>query len=766
MKGFIVYPTYKEEKGKAFVYLFGRLQNGKAFMTRNYFKPYFFIKTSDVSKAKKLVKVDFENTELKNFEDNKLTKVSLDIPKDVKLLRETFEDHKIKSYESDIRFEYRFMIDNKLQGSIEIKGESNSKEGIEVYEEPSLKSADFIPKLKTVAIDIESSMDLKNIYCVSIYSKEYKRVLLVSKKKVANAISFPTEKLMLERFKEVINSLDPDIITGWNLIDFDLNLLQKKFRKYKIKFELGRMNWPCSLRIESGFIRDSKADFPGRMILDGIRMLKTSFVNLPDYKLDTAAEKFAGKKKTISFKNKGQEIEELYKNNQAKLVKYNLTDSELVIKILENSGVLDLTIQRSLLTGMPLDRVMASIASLDSVYLKKLRDKGYVAPTLKFKEVKERTTGGFVMQSKPGIYDFVIVCDFKSLYPSIVRTFNIDPLTFVPKNKAKGNVIIAHNKAGFKMEEGILPEIIQHLWEEREKARKSKNELARYAIKILMNSFYGVLASPNCRFYNYDLTNAITSFGHYIIQTSAKLIEKQGYEVIYGDTDSIFINLNVNTEKQAENIGKKIEKNINSYFDKHVKEFHKRNSFLELEFEKTYIRFLMPRVRGSEKGAKKRYAGLLEKNGKEKIDFTGLEFVRRDWTELSKKFQLELLDRIFHKKEVANFVKKFVDNLRNGKFDSLLVYIKALRKPVSEYVKTTPPHVKAAKLLDKIDDTIIKYVMTENGPEPVQKLKSKIDYEHYIKKQIKPLADSVLGFYSVNFDDLLKGNKQKTLFSY
>jgi DNA polymerase-2 len=370
------------------------------------------------------------------------------------------------------------------------------------------------------------------------------------------------------------------------------------------------------------------------------------------------------------------------------------------------------------------------------------------------------------MQSKPGIYNFVIVCDFKSLYPSIVRTFNIDPFTFVPENKVKGDLIITHNKAGFKREEGILPEIIQHLWAEREKARKSKNELARYAIKILMNSFYGVLASPNCRFYNYDLTNAITTFGHYILKTSAELIEKQGYEVIYGDTDSIFVNLNVKTEKQAELIGKKIEKVINSHFDKHVKKVHKQNSFLELEFEKTYIRFLMPRARGSEKGAKKRYAGLIKKEGKEKIDFTGMEFVRRDWTDLSKKFQLELLDRIFHKKEIANFVKKFVDNLRKGKYDSLLIYRKALSKELSEYVKTTPPHVKAARLLDKIEDNVIQYLMTENGPEPIQKLKSKLDYEHYIAKQIKPLADSVLCFYSVNFDDLLQGNKQKTLFSY
>ena len=174
----------------------------------------------------------------------------------------------------------------------------------------------------------------------------------------------------------------------------------------------------------------------------------------------------------------------------------------------------------------------------------------------------------------------------------------------------------------------------------------------------------------------------------------------------------------------------------------------------------------MPRIRGSEKGAKKRYAGLLIENGKEKIDFTGLEFVRRDWTALAKKFQLGMLERIFHKKEVYGFVKTFVDDLRKGKYDDLLIYRKAIRKDLAAYVKTTPPHVKAARKLEKLKSNIIKYVMTQNGPEPIQNITSKIDYEHYIDKQIKPLADSILVFFNQKFDDIIKGSKQTKLFGY
>ncbi|MFH1506165.1 MAG: DNA polymerase domain-containing protein, partial [archaeon] len=311
-----------------------------------------------------------------------------------------------------------------------------------------------------------------------------------------------------------------------------------------------------------------------------------------------------------------------------------------------------------------------------------------------------------------------------------------------------------------------LPILIQRLWEARDKAKKKKDQIASMALKTTMNSFWGALASPNCRYYNFDMAESITGSARFIIKTTMQKIKEMGYEVIYGDTDSIFINLDVKTDKEAEKIGRKIQEDINAYFQKYVEENYNMKSFLELEFEKVYVRFLMPKVRGGEAGAKKRYAGLRMKDGKEKMEFTGLEFVRRDWTDLSKKFQLALLDKIFHKQEVAVFIKKFVDDLKKGKFDDLLVYKKAIRKDLEGYTKTTPPHVKAARKMKSLPSNIIHYVMTDDGPEPIQMLKHKIDYDHYIEKQIKPIADSVLGFYGQKFDDVLANSTQKTLFGF
>lgn len=769
MKGFIVHPTYTIKEGKAFVHLFGRLENGDSFLTINEFKPYFFIRKADLNKALEIEKFDYEATHLKNFDDEVVAKVVLNVPPDVPKLRDKLSDNNIKHYEADIRFAYRFMIDKLIQGSVDIEGEYEKGELINrVYYNPQLKPADYFPKnLKVLSIDIETDKKARELYAIALFSKDYKKVLIRSKKKLRKAISVETEKDLLLKFKEQVLKLDPDVIIGWNFIDFDLKILDRKFKDYKLPFALGRTDKPCRLRIYNSFFRDSKADFPGRMVLDGIHVLKSNFIDLDDYKLSTAAEIFLKDSKIFEGDERWKKIENAFNNNPQLLVDYNLKDAELAYKILDKSTAFNLSIQRSLITGMPLDRVRASIASMDSLYLKELRKKGFVAPSAGFGEREERITGGYVMNPKPGIYDYVIVCDFKSLYPSVIKTFNIDPLSFVSDCKGK-NLIKAPNGACFKNQDGILPMIIQKLWAQREKARKQKNELARYAIKILMNSFFGVFANPSFRFYSRDIGNAITHFAQHVIKTTAKKIEEMKYEVIYGDTDSVFVNLDVKRFKEASENGQKIARDINKFFDNYTEKEYKRKNSLELEFEKAYKRFLMPRIRHAATGSKKRYAGLLvDAKGKEKIDIVGLEFVRRDWTDIAKEFQQELLKKIFHKKEVAEYIKKIVKEIKQGKYDKELVYRKAIRKEVDEYTKTTPPHVKAARLLGKdLKSTLIEYVITSAGPEPIQKQKHKIDYKHYIEKQIKPIADAILVFYEQSFDDIIAGASQKTLFGF
>jgi len=175
---------------------------------------------------------------------------------------------------------------------------------------------------------------------------------------------------------------------------------------------------------------------------------------------------------------------------------------------------------------------------------------------------------------------------------------------------------------------------------------------------------------------------------------------------------------------------------------------------------------LMPTARGSDEGTKKRYAGLLIVDGKEKMSFTGMEFVRSDWTDLSKKFQTELFERVFKKEETSEYIRTFVENLKNGKYDDMLIYKKNINKPLSEYTKTTPPHVKAARQLKKLTSNQIQYIITTEGPEPIEKLKHKPDYEHYIDKQIKPIADTILSVSGQSFGDVMKGTRQTNLFGY
>ena len=816
--GYIVYPTYRivddesfvqpsqnSKKKKALIYLFGRLENGESFLTISNFKPYFYVKTEDIKefeKDKKLEKLEkafkdfdaiIEKTDFKNFENDKVSKIILRIPSDVPKLKKILEEeNNITTFEADIRFAMRFLIDHEIKGSVKISGKYKKGNYVDrIYEDPELEPSDWVPELKILSIDIETDSKAKEIYCISLYSEglskdkqnsePYRNVLLVASDKdigkpIHNAISLNSEEELIKKFADIVKKIDPDIITGWNLIDFDLKKIKEKFDKYKIPFQLGRIDWPCKLEINSEFMKDSSADFPGRMVLDGIPLLKTSFVKLENYKLDTATETFLGEKKAVGSENKGEEIEQLYKHNQQKLVDYCLKDSEMTYKILFVTKAMDLTIQRSLITGMTLERIRASVASLDSLFLRYAKKEHIVLNNSKFADKEEPFKGGFVMNPKPGIYDYVLVLDFKSLYPSIIRTLNIDPYSFVknpPKKITKDKYITAANGAVFKNQNGILPMIIADVWKQRDHAKKIKAPAhVIYAIKIIMNSFYGVLGNPSCRFFNKELSNAITYTAEEIIKLAAKKVEELGYEVMYGDTDSVFVVSKAANVDEANTIGKKIAHHINEFYKKYVKEKYSRESFFEIQFEKLFKVFLLPKVRGNTEdvGAKKRYAGLLVKeDGKEEMSFTGMEFVRGDWTELGKKFQIELFERVFNKKEVNSYIKKFVEGLRKGLYDDLLVYKKNISKPLNEYTKTTPPHVKAARQLKKLTSNQIQYIMTIDGPEPMElwrENKHKLDYDHYIDKQIKPIADTILSVYGKNFEDIMKNSTQSNLFGY
>ena len=784
MKGFIVYADYISEEEHTLVRLFGRLENNQSFVALFHSKPYFYIKTEQLSKAKKLLeKFKTEETSLTTFKEEKVTKISNENHTELNKLSSALHELKIETFESDIKPHIRFIIDNHLSGSINLDGDYIAAEKLDrVYRNPKISPLkdEFKPKLKVISIDIETSKS-GNLYCLGLYGENYQKNFMITDKKLKDAVSCKSEEECLEKFREEITKLDPDIITGWNFIDFDLAKLQEMFKKNKIPFDFGRTNDSIRLRIESNFFRTSTADITGRQALDAMKMIQDPFIkeapsikkaDFESYKLEDVSQVLLKKGKLIVREDRHEEIEDLYKTNSLvslqKLVDYNLMDCQLAYEILEKTNMIDLAIERSQLTGLPIDRLTASIAAFDSLYIREANKRGLVSPATIYEEKGERIKGGYVFSSQSGIYHNVLIFDFKSLYPSIIKTFNIDPSSFL-EHKEKGS-IESPNKAYFKNTQGILPDIIAKLHLAREKAKKEKRELSSYAIKIIMNSFFGVLASPNCRYFNLDMANAITHFGQMIIKLTAEEIEKKfKLKVIYSDTDSVFIETNLPKDK-ANKLGEEIQNYVNNFYKKYTKDNYNRDSYLELEFEKQYLSLMIPQLRmkakegEEEKAAKKRYAGLLEIHGKEELEITGLEAIRGDWTEAAQDFQKEILMKVFHKEEITSFIKSYIKKIESGSLDSKLIYRKSIRKNLDEYTKMTPPHVKAARQLDHLDSNVIEYLITTEGPEPIQKLKHKIDYIHYIEKQIKPIANQILILFGKDFDEIFQKGKQTKLF--
>jgi len=161
-------------------------------------------------------------------------------------------------------------------------------------------------------------------------------------------------------------------------------------------------------------------------------------------------------------------------------------------------------------------------------------------------------------------------------------------------------------------------------------------------------------------------------------------------------------------------------------------------------------------MRGSQEGARKRYVGELLDG---KLEFKGMETVRTDWTPLARRFQKELFQRYFAEEDLSLWLKEFTAELKAGKYDVELVFHRKLSKPSSQYVKNIPPHVKALKRLDpedKKDLRTVDYLMTPDGPWPVELKPERIDYHFYMEKQIAPLADMILQEKNQNYLDLVE----------
>lgn len=696
--------------------------------------------------------------------------------------RQRLKSEGITLYEDDIRHCDRFLMERFLYGGALLNpeqlqsdnGPNNTPAHYQLFTLDSrlptatpkaskpLAVASTLPhqSLKWLSFDIECS-EQGELYSIAWHSQTSNWVMVVDADGQSQPESLATHPLLtgsvliqycqteaelISAFLVSVNHADPDIIAGWNSDNFDWPLLSRRAAVHNLDVTLGRDGSALTIRALSN--GQNAVTIVGRVALDGINALKSASYQFQSYSLENIAQHFLGTGKSVQAHQKMAQINALFANNKPELAIYNLLDCQLVARIFAHTQMLEYLVLRGSLTGLELDRPGGSVAAFCNRYLPKMHRLGYVAPNLGDSPLTQASPGGYVMSSKPGLYQNVLVLDYKSLYPSIIRSFLVDPVGLINGLADPPNSVPGFIGAQFHRQQHLLPSFIAELWQARDVAKAQGDQQRSHAIKIIMNSFYGVLGSTGCRFFDPRLASSITLRGHQIMQQTRKLIEQQGFNVIYGDTDSTFVDIGDAESARATQIGQALALMVNDYWRDHLTSHYQLTSALEIQFETHYAPFFMPTIRGSDEGSKKRYVGQKQgKNGAELV-FKGLETVRSDWTELAKRLQTQLVQQLFSQGDTEQYLKQVIAQLLAGEIDQQLVYSKKLRKPTSAYVRTTPPHVKAARKLQSAGfnahrGDIIEYLITDQGPEPIQTFVAEqcaIDYQHYLQKQILPIA--------------------------
>ena len=699
-------------------------------------------------------------------------------------LEKRLRENSIDVYEADIRPPERYLMERFITAPVWFGGEPGFAGNDPLLDSRMKPAPGYHPRLRLASLDIETSSH-GELYSIALEGCGQRQVYMLGPPNGGDdLLDFDLEycdshSQMLEQLNRWLERHDPDAIIGWNLVQFDLRVLQQHAERCRLPLRFGRDGSAMEWREHGGKNQHFFAAAAGRLIIDGIEALKSATWNFPSFSLEHVAQTLLGEGKSIDNPyQRMAEIERRFAEDKPALARYNLKDCELVTRIFAKTELMTFLLERASVTGLAADRSGGSVAAFEHLYMPMMHRQGYVAPNLG--DVSgENSPGGFVMASQSGLYHSVLVLDYKSLYPSIIRTFLIDPVGLVTGARSAADddeaTVPGFRGARFSRHKHCLPAIVKQIWQGREAAKREGNHPLSQALKIIMNAFYGVLGSSGCRFFDPRLASSITLRGHEIMHRTRELIEDQGYQVIYGDTDSTFVWLkHARTEEQAAEIGRMLVSHVNHWWGRHLRMEFGLESALELEFDTHYRRFLMPTIRGSDEGSKKRYAGLIVKpDGSEEIVFKGLESVRTDWTPLAQQFQQGLYLRIFKGEAYRDYVRDYVDRTVSGEFDALLVYRKRLRRPLDEYQRNVPPHVRAARIADEYNRLQgrslqyqnggwIRYVMTMGGPEPLETQRWPIDYEHYLTRQLRPVADAILPFLGDDFAALT--SRQQILF--
>ncbi len=811
MKVCLLDADYIEENGKSVIRLFCKDEKGKSIVALDYdYEPYFYV--LPLKGKEKVVKKKIEEKFSKGSlrvkrveivekvifgEKRKFLKVFCNLSTDTQKIRDVIKHWEISrskngilenEYEYSISFYKKYLLDKKIDGIswIEIDGEEIKKE-YQAEKVIKLKKIlplekEKMPKLKVFSFDIEcvEEKGKQKIVMISIFGENFKKVLTYQKAKYPKYVEvLKNEKELLEKFVELIIKEDPDIICGYNSDMFDFQIIQERANELKVKLTISRdfshLKFARRARISSARLR-------GRVHIDIFNFVNNILspqMQTEVLTLDAVSAELLGDKK---IEMEYEEILESWrkKKDLAKLAEYCLKDSELTYKLAK--FILPQIFELSKISGQLIfDASRMTYSQLVEWYLsKKAARKNTIIPNQpKWEEIQKRRvappyTGGFVKEPIPGIHEDIAVMDFRSLYPSIIATFNISPETLNCVCCRKDGYKVPEKKYWFcKKKKGFISSIIKELIERRvkikvklKKLKKESEEYRRlnreqFAIKTIANATYGYFGFAGSKWYCRECAESCAAFGRFYIKKMIKEAEKEGFTVIYTDTDSMFVKTKGNVKSKVQKFLKKVNKIL--------------PGMLELDLQGFYLRgIFIPRGVGPGT-AKKRYA-LIDENGV--LTIRGLEKVRRDWSNIAKETQEKVLRMVLEKKDIEGaikYVQLVIKKLKKREIPLRdLTIHEQLTKPLSEY-KAIGPHVVAARKIKERgrpigEGMVIMFVITKGKgsiserAEPIEDISVKdIDEEYYIKHQIIPAALRILTVLGVSEEQLI-GESLKSFF--
>lgn len=811
------------------VRLFGRKADGKAVMILiNGFEPYFYVKGdikriySEMGEDKKIKDLIEVEKYLPIGFDSKKTKLIKAIcysPKDVRELREKYESS-FMTYESDILFKYRFLVDNKIHGMDWLSVNGNkiySQARLEAYEteQGKINVVNRIEnaQLKYMSFDIECLvedlsrfMDSKQDPIITIsfaFSHMFrgkKSLVLCAKHAKADGVPlkcFPDEKTMLEEFLRVVAEYDPDIITGYNINGFDIPFVLDRLKINGLPAALGRTPEASYVR---SFGPNNESVVSGRVVVDPFQILKKDvYIRLPRYDLGTVAKEMLNDNK-LEMKHRDMGKHWSTDDGTTKIIRYCAKDSQLALDLLLKKRLLDKFFELSKVSGVLLqDSLGGQSTRIEVRVLHEFRANDYVLPPKPndaavskrmIEREKKGLKGATVLEPQKGLHTkgCTLILDFKSLYPSLIITYNLSPDTLINKDtplaeSEKHKSPLNDEFVNETVHKGIFPRILTELMEARGRAKKGMStandeerailDARQAALKILLNSFYGYTGYIKARLYVMEVAGAITSYGRDNLMKTKQLVEDQfKLNLIYGDTDSIFVSTTLDNLDEARKLGDAVSKYITDNLP----------GVLELQFEKIYRTFLIL--------TKKRYAGWSFspsfKEGsmiwKDKIETKGIETVRRDWCPLVSETLSTVIEIILKEgdiKKSVTYVKGVIDSVRANKVaPEKLVVVKGITKSIGAY-KGIQPHIELAKRVNSrnpgepvVVGDRIGYVII-NGSEMLSKRAETVDYVkeknlvidsgYYIDRQLLPPVERILASVGVERNELLGFGRQASI---